>query len=110
MTQDHLVVTCRCRCTAAPRRSEYDLPRLMPDFAKVQSVPGTVHFSATYRGDEKLLFLSDVDGERHTACVERARGRCQPVFKAIFKDMWFPPATPVADNRDEVVKWLGTVA
>ena len=29
-----------------------------------------------------------------------------PVFDAIFKHVDDPPATPVADNRQRVVKWL----
>ena len=37
----------------------------MPDLANVQDDLGTVHFSRfMVEGDEKLLFLSDIDGER----------------------------------------------
>ena len=40
----------------------------MPDFAKLQDDLGTVHFSRfMVKGDEKLLFLSDIDGEVENA-------------------------------------------
>ena len=36
----------------------------MPELAKAQDDLGTVHFSRfMVEGDEKLLFLSDIDGE-----------------------------------------------
>ena len=36
----------------------------MPDFAKTLDNLGTVHFSRfMVKGDEKLLFLSDIGGE-----------------------------------------------
>ena len=39
----------------------------MPDFAKSQDQIGTVHFSRfMVKGDEKLLFLSDIDDEVDT--------------------------------------------
>ena len=50
----------------------------MPDFAKAQDQLGTVHFSRfMVKGDEKLLFLSDIDGEVDTA-HRTARGACRP--------------------------------
>ena len=56
-------------------------------------------------GDEKLLFLSDIDGEvdQH---IERLVESAGPVFDAIFKHVDDPPATPVAENPERVVKWL----
>ena len=65
-----------------------------------------MHFSRfMVEGDEKLLFLSDIDGEvdQH---VERLVERAGPVFDAIFTHVDDPPATPVADNRERVIKWL----
>ena len=65
MSQDHLVIDFPIRGPANAKALNDELPSLMPDFAKVQDDLGTVHFSRfMIRGDEKLLFLSDVDGER----------------------------------------------
>ena len=57
------------------------------------------------KGDEKLLFLSDIDGEvdQH---IERLVESAGPVFDAIFTHVDDPPATPVAGNPQGVVKWL----
>ena len=78
----------------------------MPDLAKAQDDLGTVHFSRfMVEGDEKLLFISDIDGEvdQH---IERLVAVAGPVFDAIFEHVDDPPATPVADNPDRAVKWL----
>ena len=78
----------------------------MPDLAKAQDRLGTVHFSRfMVKGDEKLLFLSDIDGEvdQH---IERLVESAGPVFDAIFKHVDDPPATPVAGNPQRVIKWL----
>ena len=56
----------------------------MPDLATAQDHLGTVHFSRfMVEGDEKLLFISDIDGEvdQH---IERLVERAGPVFDAIF--------------------------
>ena len=73
-----------------------ELPPLMPGFAKAQDKMGTVHFSRfMVKGDQKLLFLSDVDGEveKH---IERLVQSAGPVLDTIFKHVEDPPATPVA--------------
>ena len=78
----------------------------MPDLASAQDDLGTVHFSRFMLvGDQKLLFLSDIDGEgaQH---IERLVERAGPVFDAIFEHVDNPPATPVAGNQERVVKWL----
>ena len=78
----------------------------MPDFAKTQDQLGTVHFSRfMVKGDEKLLFLSDIDGEvdEHIGRLVESAG---PVLDAIFKHVDDPPATPVASNPQRVIKWL----
>ena len=78
----------------------------MPDLAKAQDDLGTVHFSRfMIEGDEKLLFISDIDGEvdQH---IERLVESAGPVFDAIFEHVDDPPATPVAGNPQRVVKWL----
>ena len=106
MTQDHLVIDFPIRGPANAKALTDELPPLMPDLAKVQDDLGTVHFSRfMVQGDEKLLFLSDIDGEgaQH---VERLVDTAAPVLDAIFEHVIDPPATPVADNREEVVKWL----
>ena len=78
----------------------------MPDLAKAQDDLGTVHFSRfMVEGDEKLLFLSDIDGEVDEH-IERLVESAGPVFDAIFEHVDDPPATPVADNPERVVKWL----
>ena len=78
----------------------------MPDLAKAQDDLGTVHFSRfMLEGDQKLLFLSDIDGEGE-AHIERLVESAGPVFDAIFEHVDHPPATPVANNHQRVVKWL----
>ena len=78
----------------------------MPDLAKAQDDLGTVHFSRfMVEGDEKLLFLSDIDDEPDEH-IERLVESAGPVFDAIFEYVDDPPATPVADNPERVVKWL----
>ena len=106
MTQDHLVIDFPIRGPANATALNEELPPLMADFARVQDDLGNVHFSRfMIKGDEKLLFLSDVDGEG-TQHVERLVDSAGPVFEVIFDHVIDPPATPVADNREEVVKWL----
>ena len=78
----------------------------MSDFAKVQDELGTVHFSRfLVKGDEKLLFLSDIDGEADDH-IDRLVKSAGPVFDAIFRHVEDPPAKPVANNPQKVVKWL----
>ena len=78
----------------------------MPDLAKAQDDLGTVHFSRfMVEGDEKLLFLSDIDGEVDEH-IERLVESAGPVFDAIFEHVADPPPTPVADNPEGVGKWL----
>ncbi|MGC2064796.1 MAG: hypothetical protein WA274_24065, partial [Candidatus Acidiferrales bacterium] len=80
------------------------LPPLMSDLAKAQDNLGTVHFSRfMVKGDEKLLFLSDVDGEIDNH-IERLVESAGPVFDFIFKHVEAPPATPVASNSQAVIK------
>ena len=82
------------------------LSPLMPDLAKAQDRLGTVHFSRfMIVGDEKLLFLSDIDGEIEEH-IERLVESAGPVLDAIFKHVNNPPATPVAGNPQAVIKWL----
>ena len=106
MSQSHLVVDFPIKGPAIAKALPEELPPLMPDLARAQDDLGTVHFSRfIVEGDEKLLFISDIDGEVDEH-VERLVERAGPVFDAIFEYVDDPPATPVADNRERVIKWL----
>ena len=104
--QNHLAIDFPIKAPASAKALTEELPPLMPGFAKTQDNLGTVHFSRfMVKGDEKLLFLSDVDGEidKH---IERLVESAGPLFDAIFKHVEDPPATPVASNPEAVIKWL----
>ena len=106
MDQSHLVIDFPIRGPANAKALPEELPPLMPELAKAQDDLGTVHFSRfMVEGDEKLLFISDIDGEvdQH---IERLVESAGPVFDGIFEHVDDPPATPVADNRERVIKWL----
>ena len=106
MSQSHLVLDFPLKGPAIAKALPEELPPLMPDLAKAQDDLGTVHFSRfMVEGDEKLLFISDIDGEVDEH-IERLVERAGPVFDAIFEHVDDPPATPVADNRERVIKWL----
>ena len=106
MSQSHLTIDFPIKGPANAKALTEDLPPLMPDFARTQDQLGTVHFSRfMVKGDEKLLFLSDIDGEVDTH-IERLVERAGPVFDAIFKHVDNPPATPVASNPQKVIQWL----
>ena len=106
MSQSHLVVDFPIKGPANAKVLPEELPPLMPDLAKAQDDLGTVHFSRfMIEGDEKLLFLSDIDGEvdQH---IERLVESAGPVFDAIFEHVDDPPATSAADSPEKVIKWL----
>ena len=106
MSQSHLVIDLPIKGPANAKALPEELPPLMPELAKAQDDLGTVHFSRfMVEGDEKLLFISDIDGEvdQH---IERLVESAGPVFDGIFEHVDDPPATPVADNRERVIKWL----
>ncbi len=106
MSQSHLVIDFPIEASASAKALPEELPAFMPDLAKAQDDLGTVHFSRfMVEGEEKLLFLSDIDGEvdQH---IERLVERAAPVFDAIFTHVDDPPATPVADNPQRVIRWL----
>ena len=64
MSQSHLTLDFPMKAPASAKTLTEELPPLMPDFAKTQDNLGTVHFSRfMVKGDQKLLFLSDIDGE-----------------------------------------------
>jgi hypothetical protein len=106
MSQIHLLIDFPIKSPNSARALTEELPSLMPDFAKTQDELGTVHFSRfMVRGEEKLLFISDIDGdiEEH---IERLVERARPVFDTIFKHVEDPPAAPEADDPGRVSKWL----
>ncbi|MFZ0580922.1 MAG: hypothetical protein WA690_06240, partial [Candidatus Acidiferrales bacterium] len=64
MSLSHLALDFPIKSPASVKALTEGLPPLMSDLAKAQDNLGTVHFSRfMVKGDEKLLFLSDVDGE-----------------------------------------------
>ena len=106
MSQSHLALDFPIESPADAKALAEELPALMPDLAKAQDDLGTVHFSRFMLvGDQKLLFLSDIDGEgaQHIERLVEAAGF---MFDAILEHVDSPPATPVADNHQRVVKWL----
>ena len=101
MSQSHLVIDFPIKAPANAKALADELPPLMPDLAKAQDDLGTVHFSRfMVEGDEKLLFLSDIDGEVDEH-IERLVESAGPVFDAIFEHVDDPPATPVAEQPSE---------
>ena len=106
MSQSHLVIDFPIKGPANAKALPEELPPLMPDLAAAQDDLGTVHFSRfMVEGDEKLLFLSDIDGETDQH-IERLVESAGPVFDAILTHVDNPPATPVADNPERATKWL----
>jgi hypothetical protein len=106
MSQSHLVVDFPIKGPAIAKALPQELPPLMPDLASAQDGLGTVHFSRfMVEGDEKLLFLSDIDGETDQH-IERLVESAGPVFDVIFTYVDNPPPTPVADNPERAAKWL----
>ena len=76
MSQSHLVIDFPIKSPASANALPEVLSALMPDLAKVQDDLGTVHYSRfMVKGDEKLLFLSDIDGEVDP--YRAARGACR---------------------------------
>ncbi len=106
MSQSHLVIDFPIEAPASAKALPEELPAVMPDLAKAQDDLGTVHFSRfMVEGEEKLLFLSDIDGEVDPH-IERLVELAAPVFDAIFEHVDDPPATAVADDPRRVIKWL----
>ena len=106
MSQSHLLVDFPIKGPANAKALPGELPALMPDLAAAQDDLGTVHFSRfMVEGDEKLLFLSDIDGETDQH-IERLVEKAGPVFDAIFTHVDNSPPTPVADNPESATRWL----
>ena len=106
MSQSHLVIDFPIKGPANAKALPDELPPLMPELATAQDDLGTVHFSRfMVEGDEKLLFLSDIDGDTDHH-IERLVESAGPVFDAIFEHVDDSPGTPTAGNREKVVKWL----
>ena len=106
MSQSHMVLDFPIRGPANAKALPEELPSLMPDLAQAQDELGTVHFSRfMIEGDEKLLLLSDIDGDvdQH---IERLVEQAGPVFDAIFAHVYDPPPTPVTGDPERVAKWL----
>jgi hypothetical protein len=83
MAQSHLVIDFPIAAPASAKALPEELPAVMPDLSKAQDNLGTVHFSRfMVEGEEKLLFLSDIDGEVDPH-IEQLVERAAPVFDAI---------------------------
>ena len=103
MSQSHLCLDFPIKSPASAKALSEELPPLMPDFAKTQDSLATVHFSRfMVKGDEKFLFLSDIDGEveKHIEHLVESAG---PVLDTIFKHVEDPP---LARDSQAVSKWL----
>ena len=106
MSQSHLVIDFPVKGPAIAKALPGELSPLMPELAAAQDDLGTVHFSRfMVEGDEKLLFLSDIDGETDEH-IERLVERAGPVLDAIFEYVDDPPPKPVAENPERAAKWL----
>ena len=106
MSQSHLTIDFPIKGPANAKALATELPPLMPDFARTQDQLGTVHFSRfMVRGDETLLFLSDLDGDIETH-LARLVENASPVLDTIFKHVEDAPGTPAADNPQRVITWL----
>ena len=106
MSQSHLVIDFPIKDLADAKALREELPPLMPDLAKVQDELGTVHFSRfMIEGDEKLLFLSDIDDEVDEH-IEQFVERSGPLLDAIFEHVDHPPAAPAAADPPKTIKWL----
>ena len=106
MSQSHLTIDFPIKGPANAKALTAELPSLMPDFARTQDQLGTVHFSRfMVKGDEKLLFISDIDGETETH-LARLVESAGPVLDAIFKHVDDAPGTRVADNPQRAITWL----
>ncbi len=105
-SQSHLNIDFPIKSPGSARALSEQLPSLMPDLAKVQDNLGTVHFSRfMVKGDEKLLFLADIDGDIDEH-IERLVQNAGPAFDTIFKHVEDPPAVPTTSNSEAVVRWL----
>ena len=106
MSQSHLLIDFPIKGPANAKALPQELPPLMPDLAKAQDDLGTVHFSRfMVEGDERLLFLSDIDGETDEH-IERLVENAGPVLDAIFTHVDDPPGTPVAHKSQKAIEWL----
>ncbi len=106
MNQSHVAIDFPIKSPASAKALTEELLPLIPDLAKTQDDLGTVHYSRfMVKGDEKLLFLSDIDGEIDDH-IKRIVERAGPVFDFIFKHVEGPPATPVTSNPEAAIKWL----
>src|SRR5207248_11305748 len=96
MSQNHLSLDFPIKTPASARALNEELPPLMSNFAKVLDHLGTVDFSRfMVKWDEKLLFLSDVDGEIDKY-IERVVERAVQLLDASFKEVENTSATHLA--------------
>ncbi len=90
MSQSHITLDFPIKAPASAKALTEELPPLMPDFAKTQDSLGTVHFSRfMVKGDEKLLFLSDIDGEieKHIERLVQVLAPCWTPSSSMWKTL-----------------------
>ena len=104
MSQSHLVIDFPIKDPADAKALTEELSPLMPDLEKVQDYLGTVHYSSLMvEGDEKLLFLSDIDG-RGRRSTSNGSWSILAHCSTPSSNTWTTLRS--AGNRADAVKWL----
>ena len=107
MSQSHFTLSFPLKQPSDPKALSDQLTQMMPALLKAEELVGTVHYSRfTVLSERTLLFLGDFDGEFGPLMSDLAK-LAGPVFDAIFAHVEAPPATPVADNKEAFVEWIG---
>jgi hypothetical protein len=107
MSQNHFTLAFPLKPSADAKALAEQLPPLMSNLFKAEDSIGTIHYSRFALLSQKtLLFLGDFDGEFGKLMTDLGKS-AGPVFDAIFQHVDGPPPTPVADNVDAFVEWVG---
>jgi hypothetical protein len=107
MSQSHFTLSFPLKQPSDPKALSDQLTEMMPALLKAEDSIGTIHYSRfTLLSERTLLFLGDFDGEFGPLMSELAKS-AGPVFDAIFAHVEAPPATPVADDIEGFVEWVG---
>jgi hypothetical protein len=107
MSQSHFTLSFPLKQPSDAKTLSDQLTAMMPALFKAEDSIGTIHYSRfTLLSERTLLFLGDFDGEFGQLMSELAKS-AGAVFDAIFAHVEAPPATPVADNIEAFVEWVG---
>ena len=107
MSQSHFTLSFPLKQPSDPKALSDQLTAMMPALLKAEDLVGTIHYSRfTVLSERTLLFLGDFDGDFGPLMSDLAKS-AGPVFDAIFAHVEAPPATPVADNIEAFVEWIG---